>query len=110
MERLKYPYRGRKSPKIQSAGEVRGPHFTKRREAGEAGGTVPAVYNGANEECVAAFLAGTLAFPAIVDTIARVVSEHTSGPAPSAAAGLTLDDVLAADAWARTRARELTAG
>ena len=80
------------------------------REAGEAGGTVPAVYNGANEECVAAFLAGTLAFPAIVDTIARVVSEHTSGPAPSAAAGLTLDDVLAADAWARTRARELTAG
>jgi 1-deoxy-D-xylulose-5-phosphate reductoisomerase len=80
------------------------------RQVGEAGGTAPAVYNGANEECVAAFLAGNLPFLAIVDTVARVVSEHTSGPASSAAAGLTLDDVLAADAWARTRARELTSG
>jgi 1-deoxy-D-xylulose-5-phosphate reductoisomerase len=81
------------------------------REAGEAGGTVPAVYNGANEECVGAFLAGRLPFPAIVDTIARVVSEHASGSGTGARSeGLTLDDVLAADQWARTRARELTAG
>ena len=80
------------------------------REVGEAGGTAPAVYNGANEECVAAFLAGTLTFPAIVDTVARVVSEHMSGSDASTPAALTLDDVLAADAWARTRARELTSG
>jgi 1-deoxy-D-xylulose-5-phosphate reductoisomerase len=82
------------------------------REVGAAGGTAPAVYNGANEECVAAFLRGTLAFPAIVDTVARVVSEHTNdsgSPAP-AGGGLTLADVLAADEWARTRARELTSG
>jgi 1-deoxy-D-xylulose-5-phosphate reductoisomerase len=78
------------------------------REVGTAGGTAPAVYNGANEECVAAFLAGKLAFPAIVDTVARVVSEHTNGPVT--AGGPTLDDVLAADEWARARARELTAG
>src|SRR4051812_38751842 len=84
------------------------------REVGEAGGTAPAVYNGANEECVAAFLAGSLTFPAIVDTIARVVSDHLSdhmsGPEATTPAALTLDDVLAADAWARSRARELTSG
>jgi 1-deoxy-D-xylulose-5-phosphate reductoisomerase len=84
------------------------------REVGEAGGTAPAVYNGANEECVAAFLAGRLAFPAIVDTVSRVVSEHTNGPGPlirdDPGGGLTVDDVLAADRWARTRARELTSG
>ncbi|HEY0540803.1 MAG TPA: 1-deoxy-D-xylulose-5-phosphate reductoisomerase [Actinoallomurus sp.] len=82
------------------------------REVGAAGGTAPAVYNGANEECVAAFLRGTLAFPAIVDTVARVVSEHTndSGSPVPAGGGLTLADVLAADEWARIRARELTSG
>jgi 1-deoxy-D-xylulose-5-phosphate reductoisomerase len=84
------------------------------REVGQAGGIAPAIYNAANEECVAAFLAGRLAFPAIVDTIARVVSEHTNGSgAPTWArsdGGLALEDVLAADEWARTRARELTAG
>jgi 1-deoxy-D-xylulose-5-phosphate reductoisomerase len=84
------------------------PSVRLAREVGEAGGTAPAVYNGANEECVAAFLAGTLPFLAIVDTVARVVSEHTSGPGSLTAA--TLDDVLAADEWARTRAREMTSG
>ncbi|PSK89167.1 1-deoxy-D-xylulose 5-phosphate reductoisomerase [Murinocardiopsis flavida] len=72
-------------------------------EVGAAGGTAPAVYNAANEEAVAAFLAGTLAFPAIVDTVARVVSEHQ----PAAGHSLTLDEVYAADGWARRRAREL---
>ncbi len=77
------------------------------REVGTAGGTAPAVYNAANEECVEAFLGGRLAFTAIVDTVARVVSDHTNS---SSEGGLSLDDVLAADGWARTRARELTAG
>jgi 1-deoxy-D-xylulose-5-phosphate reductoisomerase len=79
-------------------------------EVGTAGGTAPAVYNGANEECVTAFLRGGLAFPAIVDTVARVVSEHTNDSGSPAGGGLTLDDVLAADQWARIRARELTSG
>ncbi|MFC7329482.1 1-deoxy-D-xylulose-5-phosphate reductoisomerase [Marinactinospora rubrisoli] len=73
-------------------------------EVGAAGGTAPAVYNAANEEAVAAFLAGGLAFPAIVDIVAQVVSEHRDADTRSA---LTLADVYAADAWARTRAREL---
>jgi 1-deoxy-D-xylulose-5-phosphate reductoisomerase len=76
------------------------------RDAARAGGTVPAAYNAANEECVAAFIAGRLQFTGIVDTVARVVSEH-GGASP----GITgLDDVLAADSWARLRARELTRG
>jgi 1-deoxy-D-xylulose-5-phosphate reductoisomerase len=73
------------------------------REVAAAGGTAPAVYNGANEACVADFLAGRITFTRIVDTVARIVSEHAA-PAGGAA---TLDDVLAVDAWARRRAREL---
>ncbi|MFD0691314.1 1-deoxy-D-xylulose-5-phosphate reductoisomerase [Actinomadura fibrosa] len=80
------------------------PAVALARRAGELGGTVPAVYNAANEECVEAFRAGRLPFLGIVDTIVRVMDEHGAGTAGD----LTLDDVLAADAWARGRARELT--
>ena len=79
------------------------------KQVGATGGTAPAVFNGANEECVAAFLAGRLRFPAIVDTIERVVAEH-AGSGRSQGGDLTLEAVLEADAWARARARELTAG
>jgi 1-deoxy-D-xylulose-5-phosphate reductoisomerase len=74
------------------------------REAARLGGTAPAVYNGANEACVEDFLAGRISFPAIVDTVARIVSEHD----PSRNGVTTVDDVLEVDAWARARARELT--
>jgi 1-deoxy-D-xylulose-5-phosphate reductoisomerase len=74
------------------------------RQVGAAGGTMPAVYNAANEVCVDAFLAGRIPFAGIVDTVAQVVSEHHD----SAAAAVTLADVLGADGWARDRARELT--
>jgi 1-deoxy-D-xylulose-5-phosphate reductoisomerase len=69
------------------------------REAGERGGTAPAVYNAANEVCVEAFRAGRLAFVDIVDTVAAVLARHhvVSGT------DLTVDDVLAADAWARAQ-------
>jgi 1-deoxy-D-xylulose-5-phosphate reductoisomerase len=74
------------------------------RQAGAAGRTVPAVYNAANEVCVGAFLTGQIPFAGIVDTVAQVVSEHHD----SAGAAVQLADVLAADSWARERARELT--
>jgi 1-deoxy-D-xylulose-5-phosphate reductoisomerase len=74
------------------------------RQVGTTGGTAPAVYNAANEECVAAFLVGKIAFAGIVDTVAQVVSEHHD-PAGGA---VELADVLAADAWARRQARKLT--
>jgi 1-deoxy-D-xylulose-5-phosphate reductoisomerase len=74
------------------------------REAGARGGTAPAVYNAANEVCVAAFRDGRLRFPGIVDTIGSVLTSHDVG---STATDLSLDDVLAADAWARDEAHRL---
>ncbi|MBO2446825.1 1-deoxy-D-xylulose-5-phosphate reductoisomerase [Actinomadura barringtoniae] len=78
------------------------PAVALARRAGDLGGTVPAVYNAANEVCVDAFRAGRLPFLGIVDTISRVMEEHGVQAAGS------LDDVLAADDWARVRAGELT--
>jgi 1-deoxy-D-xylulose-5-phosphate reductoisomerase len=77
------------------------PAVSLARQVAAAGGTAPAVYNGANEACVAAFLKGSIIFPRIVDTIARIVSEHDTFQAGS------VEDVLAVDAWARARAAEL---
>ncbi|MEU7637278.1 MULTISPECIES: 1-deoxy-D-xylulose-5-phosphate reductoisomerase [unclassified Streptomyces] len=90
---------------------------------GELGGTAPAVFNAANEECVAAFLTGGLPFTGIVDTVAAVVDEglasgvvkkqHRNGARPGSTPGdgtsLTVADVLQAETWARARARELAA-
>jgi 1-deoxy-D-xylulose-5-phosphate reductoisomerase len=80
------------------------PAVTLAYAAGRAGGTVPAVYNAANEECVAAFLAGRIPFTGIVDTVAQVVSEHDGGSATVT----EVAEILAADHWARARAGELT--
>jgi 1-deoxy-D-xylulose-5-phosphate reductoisomerase len=79
------------------------PAVALAREAAAAGGTAPAVYNAANEECVAGFLAGSIGFTRIVDTVARILSEHDAARATVA----SVADVLAADEWARRRAREL---
>ena len=80
--------------------DVAFPAVALAREAGVRGGTAPAVYNAANEVCVAAFHEGRLRFPAIVEVIADVLTAHD---VPSTGE-LTLDDVLAADAWARSEA------
>ena len=80
------------------------PAVALAREAARRGGTAPAVYNAANEACVADFLAGSISFTRIVDTVARVVSEHDT----SRTGATTLEEVLGVDAWARARARELT--
>ncbi len=84
------------------------PAVSLAKQVGQAGGTYPAVYNAANEECVQAFFHGRIRFTDIVDTIARVVDDHTH----TAEAGITSGDldvetVLRADAWARSRAREV---
>jgi 1-deoxy-D-xylulose-5-phosphate reductoisomerase len=78
------------------------PAVSLAKEAGRAGHCRPAIYNAANEECVVGFTEGRLPFLGIVDTVARVVDE-----APDFAEPGTVDDVLAAESWARTRAREL---
>jgi 1-deoxy-D-xylulose-5-phosphate reductoisomerase len=76
------------------------------RRAGAAGGTVPAAFNAANEEAVAAFRAGALPFTGIVDTIAEVLDRHEDVPAGS----LSVAAVLDADARARASARRVMAG
>ncbi|WP_089254675.1 1-deoxy-D-xylulose-5-phosphate reductoisomerase [Asanoa hainanensis] len=72
------------------------------KNAGRAGRCRPAIYNAANEECVAAFTAGRLPFLGIVDTVEQVLTA-----APDFAEPGTVDDVLAAETWARRQAREL---
>jgi 1-deoxy-D-xylulose-5-phosphate reductoisomerase len=66
----------------------------------ERGGTLPAVLNAANEEAVAAFLDGRLPFTGIPELIAEVMQAHPDTPVGA------LEDVLAADAWARESARQ----
>ncbi|MGN6575808.1 MAG: 1-deoxy-D-xylulose-5-phosphate reductoisomerase [Nocardioides sp.] len=73
------------------------------REAGTRGGVAPAVYNAANEVCVQSFLDGEMRFTDIVPTVERVLaSMDEAHDVPSTVTDLTVDDVLAADAWART--------
>ncbi|HAP88415.1 MAG TPA: 1-deoxy-D-xylulose-5-phosphate reductoisomerase [Arthrobacter bacterium] len=70
------------------------------KDAAKQGSTFPAVFNAANEEAVMAFHSGRIRFTEIVDTIDAVLSEH------SGSSGLTLESVLDAENWARTRAHE----
>jgi len=74
------------------------------KAAGRAGHCRPAIYNAANEECVAAFLDHRLAFLDIVATIEEVLVHAPDFEEPG-----TVDDVLAAESWARARTREVIA-
>jgi len=66
--------------------------------------TGPAVLNAANEESVAAFLAGRIRFPDVAAVNASVLEGYLARH--TGAAARSLDDILSADAWARGRARE----
>jgi 1-deoxy-D-xylulose-5-phosphate reductoisomerase len=73
------------------------------RAAGTGGGCLPAVFNAANEEAVAAFVAGKLRFTDITDVVGEVLATaHGCNTDP-----VTVDDVMAAEEWARARAGEL---
>jgi 1-deoxy-D-xylulose-5-phosphate reductoisomerase len=83
------------------------------RQAGRLGRTAPAVYNAANEVCVDAFHDGRIRFTEILDIVATVLRQHINsdadvGSTMVASDQLTLEMVLAADAWARARATDLT--
>ncbi len=71
------------------------------REAGEAGQSFPTVYSAADEVAVQAFAAGRIPFQGIADLIQETMQRHQ----PHRIA--VLDDVLAADAWARDEASRL---
>ncbi|WP_114422743.1 1-deoxy-D-xylulose-5-phosphate reductoisomerase [Nocardioides houyundeii] len=80
------------------------PAVALAREAGRRGGTAPAVYNAANEVCVQAFRDGQIGFLDIIDTVSAAVTAHG---VPSKGEDLGVDDILAADAWARDEAHRL---
>jgi 1-deoxy-D-xylulose-5-phosphate reductoisomerase len=82
------------------------PSVNLARHVGQLAGTAPAVFNAANEESVEAFRRGALPFNGIMETVTRVVEEHGT---PATGTPLTVSDVLEAETWARTRARELAA-
>lgn len=68
--------------------------------AGRRGGAAPAVFNAANEQAVARFLARELAFGDIADAIEGALAELGDLP------GDTLDALVSADAAARNHVRE----
>lgn len=74
------------------------------RAAAKASATHPAVFNAANEQCVAAFLDGKLPYLEIVSTVESVLSDHDAQQTD-----VRLEEVLAVELWARARADELIA-
>jgi 1-deoxy-D-xylulose-5-phosphate reductoisomerase len=76
------------------------PALNLARQAGLIGGTVPAVFNAANEVAVDAFRSGKIRFPAIWETVATVMQSHETILKP------TLNQILAADAQARLSATD----
>ncbi|HVF71287.1 MAG TPA: 1-deoxy-D-xylulose-5-phosphate reductoisomerase [Chthoniobacterales bacterium] len=74
------------------------PALNLARQAGETGGTLPAVLNAANEVAVSAFLDRRISFPRIWQTVAGVMERHAAVAHPD------LDAILRADQWARNDA------
>ena len=62
-----------------------------------------AVLNAANEVAAEAFINRKISYTGIAEMVRAVMKEHTLIGAPD------LDQILAADQWARTRAAEITA-
>lgn len=73
------------------------------RDAGTAGGCMPAIFNAANEEAASAFLGGRIRFPSIIRTIEAALD---AGERWARDPG-DVDEVLAAEGWARSHARDL---
>lgn len=66
----------------------------------EAGGTMPAVMNGANEIAVEAFLDEKIGFPNIPHIIEKTMEAHNTSSI------LSMEEVLEADSWARATAKK----
>jgi len=77
------------------------PALNLARKAGLTGGTLPAVFNAANEIAVDAFRSGKINFPAIWETVAATMATHQTTQQP------TLQQILAADSDARKTAQSL---
>jgi 1-deoxy-D-xylulose-5-phosphate reductoisomerase len=71
-------------------------------KAAKVGGTGPTVLCAADEVAVELFLQESIKFTDIARLVERVLQEHQTIPHP------TLDDILAADNWAREKAAEIS--
>jgi 1-deoxy-D-xylulose-5-phosphate reductoisomerase len=80
------------------------PAIDLARRCGTLGGGLPAIFNAANEVCVAAFIAGQIGFTSIIETVEEVVQ---SLGAKSAGVLRDLSDVSAIEEDARAIASEL---
>ena len=80
------------------------PALNLARHAGLTGGTMPAMFNAANEVAVQAFVEGKLSFPGIWESVERVLSSAH----PRDYKG-SLPIILEDDAWAREEARRVIA-
>src|SRR6266581_4836005 len=74
------------------------PALALARTAGETSGTMPAVFNAANEIAVEAFVNRRINFPQISQTVRRAMDRHQLISHPS------LEQILEADTWARSEA------
>jgi 1-deoxy-D-xylulose-5-phosphate reductoisomerase len=74
------------------------PSIALARRAGEIGGTMPAVLNAANEVAVEGFCGHKIRFDQIGSLVARTMERHQAIDHP------TLEQILDADAWARSEA------
>lgn len=83
---------------FEAPDETRFPCLRLAREAMVKGGAAPAILNAANEVAVDAFLEGQLGFSAIAEVVAAVMAQPFDGSADS------LEQILAADKWAREQA------
>ena len=77
------------------------PSLELARSAGKMGGTLPAVLNAANEVAVEAFCNEEIGFTDITATVAETMKAHALVPHPN------LDEILAADLWARVTAKRI---
>jgi 1-deoxy-D-xylulose-5-phosphate reductoisomerase len=73
-------------------------------EAGRKGRTYPAVLCGADEAAVDLFLAQRIKFTDISRLVEQALEEHQAISHP------TLEEILAADSWAREKVRRLVGG
>jgi 1-deoxy-D-xylulose-5-phosphate reductoisomerase len=97
--RSKMDYANLGSLNFEAVDLERFPCLRIAREAVVEGGTYPAVLCAADEVAVELFLTKRIGFLGIADLVARTIKRHSGVSQPS------LEDIIAADAWARGAAR-----
>jgi 1-deoxy-D-xylulose-5-phosphate reductoisomerase len=98
------PVDGGMTLEFEPVDQERFPAVALARRCGQAGATIPAVMNAANEIAVKAFLDEQIKFGEIVEIVTEVVEDAEP------AAELSLQTIMAADGWARDRARRAVHG